>query len=50
MRKINSQIVFRRVRKIREKSHLSNVVFQRDHLSNLVRHLNQRKARKIIDC
>ncbi len=48
--KINSQIVFCRVRKIRKESHLSNAAFQRDHLSSLVRHLNQQKAKKIIDC
>jgi hypothetical protein len=50
MKKANSQIVFRRVRKIRKKSHLSNAASQRNHLSSLVRHLNQRKARRIINC
>ncbi len=40
MKEISSQIVFRRARKIRKESHLSNVAFQRNHLSNLVRHLN----------
>jgi hypothetical protein len=47
MKKICFQIVFRCARRIREESHLSNVAFQRDHLSCLVCHLNQEKARKI---
>ncbi len=41
IKKINFQIVFRRVRKIRKRSHLLNVALQRDHL---------RKAKKIINC
>jgi hypothetical protein len=51
IKKANFQIVFRRTRKIRKRSHLSNAAFQRNHLSSLVRHLNQWKARKtIINC
>jgi apolipoprotein N-acyltransferase len=50
MKKVNLQIFFRRARRIRKKSHLSNVAFQRNHLSSFVRHLNQREARRIINC
>ncbi len=47
MKKACSQIVLRCARKIRKKSHLSNVTLQRNHLSCFVCHLNQEKARKI---
>ncbi len=49
MKKVNSQIVFRHARKIRRKSHLSNVASQRNYILSLVHHLNQRKAKKIIN-
>jgi hypothetical protein len=42
------KIVFRRARKLRERSHLSNVTSQWDYLSCLVCYLNQEKARRII--
>ncbi len=44
MKKINFRIVFDRFRELRKKSHLSNVTFQRNHLSCFVCHLNQEKA------
>ncbi len=44
IKKIDLKIVFDRVRRIRKKSHLSNVAFQRDHLSCLVYYLNQEKT------
>jgi hypothetical protein len=47
IKKIDFKIVFDRVCKIREKSHLSNVACQRDHLSCFVRHLNQEKTWRI---
>jgi hypothetical protein len=50
IKKTYSQIVFCRTCKLQKKSHLSNVASQRDHLSSLVRHLNQWKAKKIINC
>jgi hypothetical protein len=37
---------FCRARKIREKSHLSNVTSQRNYLLSFVHHLNQRKMKK----
>jgi hypothetical protein len=48
MKKIDFKIIFNRVRKVRKKSHLSNVAFQRDHLSCFVCHLNQEKTWRII--
>jgi hypothetical protein len=47
-KKIDLKIIFDRARKIRKKSHLSNVAFQRDFLSCFVCHLNQEKTRRII--
>ncbi len=47
MKEIDLKIVFDRARKIRRKSHLSNVASQRDDLSCLVCHLNQEKTRRI---
>jgi hypothetical protein len=44
MKKINFQIVFDRSREIRKESHLSNVTFQRNHLSRFVDHLNKEKT------
>ncbi len=44
MKKTSPQIVFDRSREIREKSHLSNVTLQRNHLSRLVNHLNKEKT------
>jgi hypothetical protein len=43
MKKISLRIVFDRFREIRKKSHLSNVMFQRNHLSRLIDHLNKKK-------
>jgi hypothetical protein len=48
MKKACSQIVFCRICKLREESHLSNVTSQWDHLSCLVYYVNQEKARRII--
>ncbi len=48
MKKVCFQIVFCRICKLREESHLSNVTFQWDHLSCFVCYLNQEKAKKII--
>jgi hypothetical protein len=50
MKEIDLKIVFDRARKIRKESHLSNAASQRNHLSCLVCHLNQEKARRIISC
>ncbi len=47
MKKAYSQIGFCRICKLREKSHLSNVTSQRDHLSCFVCHLNQEKAKRL---
>ncbi len=47
MKKIDFKIVFDRARRIRRKSHLSNVALQRDHLSCLVCHLNQKKREEL---
>jgi hypothetical protein len=44
MKKADSQIIFDRSRELRKKSHLSNVTSQRNHLSCLVCHLNQKKV------
>jgi hypothetical protein len=49
MKKAYFQIVLCRTCKLRKKSHLSNAAFQRNHLSSLVHHLNQWKAKKIIN-
>ncbi len=43
MKEARIQIIFCRSCKLRKKSHISNVTFQRDHLSCLVRHMNQKK-------
>jgi hypothetical protein len=48
MKKACSQIVLCRARKLRKRSHLSNVTSQWNHLSCLVCYLNQEKAKKII--
>ncbi len=48
MKNIYFQIVFRCARKIRKKSHLLNVTFQRNYLSCFMYHLNQEKTSKII--
>jgi hypothetical protein len=45
MKKICFQIVFCRVCKLREKSYLSNVTLQWNHLSCFVYYLNQKKAK-----
>jgi hypothetical protein len=47
MKKIDFKIVFDRVRKIRKKSHLSNVAFQQNYLSCLVYYLNQETTWRI---
>jgi hypothetical protein len=44
------QIISRRARRIQRESHLSNAALQRDHLSCLVYHRNQEKARRITSC
>jgi hypothetical protein len=46
-KKVDFKIVFDRARKVRTKSHLSNVAFQRDYLSCLICHLNKEKTWKI---
>jgi hypothetical protein len=48
MKKARFQIVLCRACKLWEKSHLSNVTFQWNHLSCLVCYLNSEKAKKII--
>ncbi len=48
MKKTRSQIVLCRTCKLREKSHLSNVTSQWDHLSCFVCYVNQEKAKRII--
>jgi hypothetical protein len=50
MKKVCFQIVFCRICKLRKESYLSNAALQRDHLSSLVCHLNQWKAKRIINC
>ncbi len=44
MKKACIEIFFCRSRKLREESHISNVMFERDHLSRLIRHMNQEEA------
>jgi hypothetical protein len=47
MKKIRIQIIFCQFCKLRKRSHISNVTFQRDHLSCLVRHMNQKKDNQL---